>query len=274
MPEGDGDGATYTVALEAQPRGSVTISIGGLDGADVSVDKKSLVFTRAAWNVAQTVTVTAGEDADAENDELTLVHHASGSYLLGATVELPVTVLDDDEPSTAIKVTADTTSVGEWDGRRTVTVTATLDRAAFMRDIRFRFDVGAGTADLEDFQRVEPFAAWIRAGQKSASASFQLRPVNDNVEEGDETLSVGGSVIVPATGLSLSVEPASVTITDDDTRGVVIGASTLTVEQGEGTSYTIVLTSRPTANVTVAVVLPPDSGLTARPANVVFGAPF
>ena len=45
---------------------------------------------------AQTVTVTAGEDDDAVDDEVTLAHTASGGDYGSVTEDLPVTVEDGD----------------------------------------------------------------------------------------------------------------------------------------------------------------------------------
>ena len=46
---------------------------GGTAGTDLSLDKTSLSFTASNWNVAQTVTVSAGDDADGADDTATLM---------------------------------------------------------------------------------------------------------------------------------------------------------------------------------------------------------
>ena len=270
--EEDADGAAYTVALKTEPKRAVTITVDGAAGTDLVLGQTALTFDATDWNVPQTVTVTARGDADAVNEEVKLVHRADGSYLPGATVEVLVTVLDDDEPSTAVEIRTDTASVEEGGGGRTVAVTASYDGAAALRDLGLRIDVGSGTADrLFDFQPVESFVLTIPAGEGSASGTFTLTPVDDDADENDETLTVGGVIFSPPGGLGLSVKATTVTITDDDTRGVTIGPSTLTLEQGEGVSYTIALASRPTEQVTVEVVAPRYDGLLVREQTVVFG---
>ena len=59
-------GATdrYTVVLDTPPTANVVIAIS--PDAQVSVTPISLTFTSANWNIAQTVTVTAVDDAVAE----------------------------------------------------------------------------------------------------------------------------------------------------------------------------------------------------------------
>ena len=47
------------------------------------------------------------------------------------------------------------------------------------------------------------------------------------------------------------VDEVAVTVRDDDTRGVTISATTVTLREGGQISYTVVLDTRPTGRVTV-----------------------
>ena len=64
----EGDSGDYTVVLDSEPAGDVTVTVGGYSGTDVSLDETELTFTPGNWSTAQTVTVTAVED-DAVNVE-------------------------------------------------------------------------------------------------------------------------------------------------------------------------------------------------------------
>ena len=88
--------ATYTVKLASEPTAEVTVGITGHADSDLTLDKASLTFAVAKWNEAQTVTVTAVEDDDAVDDEVTLAHTASGGDYGSVTEDLPVTVEDGD----------------------------------------------------------------------------------------------------------------------------------------------------------------------------------
>ena len=88
--------ATYTVKLATSRRLKVTVTVTGHAGTDLTLDKASLTFAVAKWNEAQTVTVTAAEDDDAVDDEVTLAHTASGGDYGSVTEDLPVTVADGD----------------------------------------------------------------------------------------------------------------------------------------------------------------------------------
>ena len=87
---------TYTVKLNTQPSGNVTVAIT-TNNTDVTPSSTSLTFTTTNWSTEQTVTVTAGEDADAANDMATLTHNPSGGgYGSVSNASLTVTVTDPD----------------------------------------------------------------------------------------------------------------------------------------------------------------------------------
>ena len=96
VAEADAAGSLYDVVLEVEPTSDVTVTVGGTQGTDVTASPTALTYTTANWDQAQTVTVTAGDDADAVDDTVTLVHSASGGGYDGATVSVVVTVFDDD----------------------------------------------------------------------------------------------------------------------------------------------------------------------------------
>ena len=136
-----------------------------------------------------------------------------------------------------------------------MTVTATVDgESRFVADQVVTVSVvGSGFAAVEDF------TVTITANTASAQGMFTLTPVNDALANGDETVTVSGTVGVP----SLSVIPTTVTIRDDDIAPTGI---TLTVvptevaEDGGGQTVTVTATvdgvSRFVADqvVTVSVV--------------------
>jgi Ca2+-binding RTX toxin-like protein len=65
------------VRLNTQPSANVTVAI--TPESQVTVSLGALTFTPANWNVAQTVTVTAVDDAVVEGDHLGLISHATTS---------------------------------------------------------------------------------------------------------------------------------------------------------------------------------------------------
>lgn len=99
--EGDAAGSQYAVSLATKPEGSVTVTIAGTAGTDLTLDETSLVFTRLNWFTPQTVTVTAAHDSDRANDVATLTHTASGENYDWRARDLSV-IIDDDETASLV----------------------------------------------------------------------------------------------------------------------------------------------------------------------------
>ena len=178
--------------------------------------------------------------------------------LLLAFIALSVTDVQGQQETVELRLSVLPPSVGEADGATTVTVTATLS-AAIIDDFPgsvntiVTVSVAADTASTGDFEPVSDFTLTIIEGFTSGTADFTLTPVSDAVDEDNETVSVSGTDTVTVEGFVVTPATVSVTITDDDTSGVTVSPTVLTVdERGIGT-YTVVLDSEPTGDVTVTV---------------------
>ena len=273
---------TYTVVLTSQPTADVTVSVASSDASAATVDLSTLTFTSTNWNIPQTVTVT-GQDDNVHNTggsrSVTVTHAVSGTgsgYESATADSVDVTVTDDDAAPTAVTLTVDTDSattgsqdsVSEAAAATTVTVTATLGGSTtFAANKTVTVKVGAdadSATEGTDYANVADFTITINAGSSSGSETFTLTPTNDVIDEANETLSVGGS------SAGLSVTGDTVTITDNDNViadsrivEVTISKTAVTVAEADDTgtpsvkehqdTYTVVLTSQPTADVTVSV---------------------
>ena len=217
--------------------------------------------------------------------------------LIGDEDEALVTIADDDfvEPTgVELALTSNNgvfDSVAENSSQHDITVTASFSdirwpgdasnaplRPADPRDVdttvRVQFDPNSGAthaAGLDDFEpleveddqgafgEVESFEIAIPAGQTSGAATLRFKPVKDDVDEEDETVTLLGSELVAGDSEdSLPVRSASFTIIDDDTRGITIAPeSTLLalflVEGGEPGTYSLVLDSQPTDTVVITL---------------------
>ena len=216
---------------------------------------------------------------------------------IGASNRALATIADDDRiPPTEVVLSLSHNgsaleSAPEGSTQQDITVTALFPqirwpgdasnaplRPADPRDVdttvRVQFDPNSGAthaAGLDDFapleveddqgafQEVEFFDIAIPAGQTSGTATLRFKPVNDDVDEEDETVTLLGSELVAGDSAgSLPVRSASFTIIDDDTRGITISpASTLValslVEGGEPGTYSLVLDSQPTDTVVITL---------------------
>ncbi|MFO0888459.1 MAG: cohesin domain-containing protein [Isosphaeraceae bacterium] len=110
-----GGTATFTVVLDSQPTGDVTIALSSSNTAEGIIDLGSLTFTPDNWDVPQTVTVTGVDDSVDDGDvAYTIVTAAATSSDAGYSGldadDVSVTNLDDD--------TAGVTVADEWTRRR------------------------------------------------------------------------------------------------------------------------------------------------------------
>ena len=95
----EGESATYTVVLDTQPIADVGISPFAL-GGNFKTQQDRLVFTPDNWRTPQTVTVTAPQDDDADDEQGTIAHGpdapAESAYADVEIAFVNVSVTDDD----------------------------------------------------------------------------------------------------------------------------------------------------------------------------------
>ena len=266
-----GGSANYELVLASQPIEAVTIEVTS-DTPGVTVDPALLTFEPDAWNVAQVVTVLAADDETVEDGAtVTLTHTvAGGDYGDDAVTVDPVVVtvtVTVTAASVVLTVSPERVAEGATGAARTVAVTATLEGEPRTVDVEVTVSVTGGTAmEGDDFAAVEDFALTIAAGTTSGTGSFTLAPVDDAVDEPDETVVVTGA----STGLAVSPSTGlEVTIADDDERGVTVTPTALAAPRGGSTSYELVLASQPIEAVTIEVTSD-TPGVTVDPALLTF----
>ena len=266
----EGGSESYTVALATEPAGPVTVTPAVTGNPDVTATPERLTFTRATWNVAQTVSVGAAQDADGLEDRATVTHTVAGAdyeenNIAGPDLAVRVNDVVTTE-SIGLSVSPDT--VPEDGTPRTVRVTATLDGAARNVPTLVTVRVGAGTAEAADFlAQPAVLTVTIPANRLVGSGTFRLTGTRDARDEG-----TGETVTVSGTAPDLGVTPAQVTVEDDDGRGFTVSPLALTVQEEGSGSYTLRLDAEPAGPVTVAPEVTDNPDVTAMPATLTFTA--
>ena len=266
----EGGGGTYTVVLDSQPTGQVTVTPARTSGdADVTVSG-ALTFTADDWDTARTVTVGAAHDLDADDDAAVIGHTVSGADYGAVTVDsVDVTVDDDETASSGVALTVSPESVGEGAGATTVTVTARLNGGARGEATPVAVTVGSGTATPgTDFAAVPGFTISIPANTQSHTGTFVLSPTRDTVDEPDETVVVDGATTAPG----LAVTGTTLEIADDDaspTATLSLSDSSIG-EDGGSTSVTASLSHASSVATTIAVSASPVSP--AEASDYILGA--
>ena len=254
---------------------TVTISVGksgdsateGTDYATVS----NFTLTIAANQATGTATFSLSpiQDTVAEDNEtLTVEGSATGATVTGTSV-----TLTDDETA-AISLSVNPSSVSEGEGATTVTVTAkTNGGITFLSDQTLSVKISGSTATEDtDYETVADLTITIAKGQTSGSTTFTLTPKNDKVVEGNETITLNGTLqsansqslgmmisqsLVSMASITPTITSASLALTDDDTAAISLSVNPSSVsESATATSVTV------TAAIKDGVTLLSDQSIT------------
>ena len=213
-----GSRPTATVVAVTVGSGSDTAA-EGTDYQDVGDLELTIPANRTDGRV--TFTLRPTNDRTAEGTETISVR----GNVAGLTVTpAELAIADDDTASTRLDLSLNPSTVSEAAVPTEVAVTGSLDAGARATDSTVTVTVGASgdsATEGSDYAFVSTLAITIPANETTGQTTFTLRPENDAIAEGAETISVAGR----ASGLT--VEPAALTLSDNDAASRVV---TLAVE--------------------------------------------
>ena len=235
--------ATYTVVLGSQPSANVTVTPVSSDTSKATVSG-ALTFTNLNWNTAQTVTVT-GVDDDIDSTRSTTITHtvsSTGGYTNVAAPGVSVTLTDND--TRGVTVSTSTLAVAENAG--TATYTVVLDSQPTANVIV----VPASSATAE---ATVSGALTFTSATWDTAQTVTVTGVNDTTSTpAGQTATISHTVNSPGGYTNVTAASVTATLIDDDSRGVTVSTSTLTVAENAGTAtYTVKLNSKPAADVTL-----------------------
>ena len=244
----EGGSANYTVVLDSEPTADVTVAIQVPEEAEVSVDETELTFTTEDWNQAQTVTVTAAQDDDAVADDTVVLTHEvrGGNYDTVTAASVAVTILEDDMSALSVANVV----ASEGDGEMAFSVRLNL---ASSQTVTVEYVTAGGTATAgRDY---ETTTGTLTFSALETEQTIRVPIIDDDIDEAVETLTV---MLINASNAEIKDDKATGIITDDDERGVTVTPTALMIREGDSASYTVVLDSEPTADVTVEIQVPED----------------
>ena len=237
----EGSSGNYTVVLESEPGGTVMVTVGGAAG-DLTVSPERLSFTTSNWSSRQTVTVSAAEDEDSIVDPpVTLTHTVTGGGYDGVTApDVEVTILENDIPG--VKVTPEALEVVEGRSEAYTVVLESVPTGTVTVTVR------GAAGDLSVSPVTLKFTAWSWSMAQTVMVS--VAEDDDAVPDAPVTLmhEVRGGGYDGVTAPDVEV-----TIIEDDTPGVTVTPTELSVTEGSRENYTMVLNTEPTGPVTVTV---------------------
>ena len=206
----------------------ITASGGTIEGAATTitiptgaVESATLEVTRGADPyVAVTVDIGSPLPVPPNSQSSDLFENDHSGYALAKASELSL-VIFAETPSTTINLTVDPAEVAEDAGETTLTVTAELDANSRTDDLAVTVTVGSDddTATVTtDYTAGTVPTLTITGGERSGTTDITFTPVDDTDGEGDETVTIAGTVTVE----TLTVNGTEVTIIDDDATPVPV----------------------------------------------------
>ena len=255
-PEGntreDGTTTTFTVRLTSQPAGmaTVTIPLSSSNPNEGAIMQPSLVFTTANWAAPQTVTVRGVDDsvADGNQQYRAILGAAMSADMNYAGLDAPdVVLVNVDNDSAGITVSAAAGNTTEAGGTTTFSVVLDSQPTADVTIPMSSSNTNEGTVMQSSL--VFTTVNW------AAPQTVTVRGVNDNVADGNQQYRIILGVASGGDYAGINPPDVNVTNVDDDSPGFIVTPRTglVTTENGGTATFTVRLTSEPTANVTVGV---------------------
>ncbi len=250
-----GDAATFQVSLTSQPTGNVTIGLSSSNLAEGTVSPSSLVFTPANWNVAQTVTATGVNDAVDDGDRgYSIVTAAATStdpnYNGLNPSDVAVTNIDNDTAGISVTPTTGLTT-SEAGTTQTFTVRLNSQPTADVTIGISSSDTGEGI--------VSKSSLTFTPSNWNTAQTVTVTGVDDAIDDGNQPYQIVTAAAASADPKysGLNAADVSLTNTDDDTFGFIVSPTTglTTSEDGGFNSFTVRLSSQPTANVTLGLAV-------------------
>ncbi len=263
---------TFTVLLSSQPTADVVIGISSSDAGEATVLPATLTFTDTNWHVAQSVTVTGQDDDVADGDQqvdISLANAVStdGDYNGQFGQTITVTVTDNDAPGITILQTDGDTTVSERGTQDTFSVVLTSEPDANVSIAVSSSDAGEAT--------VLPATLTFTVGNWHVAQSVTVTGQDDDVADGDQQVDISLANAVSTDGdyNGQFGQTITVTVTDNDAPGITIlqtDGDTTVSERGTQDTFSVVLTSEPDANVSIAVSSSDAGEATVLPATLTF----
>jgi hypothetical protein len=244
-----GGQATFTVALNSQPFGDVTVNFNSNDPTEGTVSQTSLTFTPVNWASAQSVIVTGVDDDRADGHQpyaVVFTATTGGDTAYNAITPGNVNLSNTDNDTAGINVSAISGNTSETGTQATFTVRLNSQPTA---DVTVNFnsnDLGEGTVDKTSLT----FTPVNWSGLQTVTVTGVDDPIADN----EQSYAIVFSATVSADLAYQVITPGNVAVanTDNDSAGINVSAiSRATTELGQTATFTVVLNSQPTAQVTV-----------------------
>ena len=267
----EGMGVSVKLELSAAPERTVTIPItrtdqGGATSTDYSGVPVSIVFSPS--DTERSFRFFATQDSlndDGESVRLTFGDLQEG-VTAGIRSEATVSIIDDDVPSVSVSFEQAQHTVEEG-ATTTVSISLSIDpeRTVIVALVKS----AQGGIALDDYSGV-PESIAFDSGETERSFTFSA--MADDIDDDGEGLLLSFGAPLPPGITAETPDQTMVHITDDDMVGVIVEPNMLSVAERATTSYTVLLESQPTHDVTLTINSPAGAKLVTDKPRLMFTA--
>lgn len=245
---------TINVRLTQAPTGSLVVDLAANPDGKVTLDRTQLTFTAANYMIQQPVVVTALQDVDVGNENVTLALSTGTPNVSERLIAVGIT--DDD--TQAILVTPMSVPLLTEGNATNLSV-----RLAFAPTAPVIVNV---TSNDPNVASVDVSQLTFTAGDYATPQVVQVTAIDD-LDLADESTVI--SFNDAASGLTVN---RTINVDDDDVQSLEVTPLTLGVPEGGQRTFTVQLRYQPAGNVTVNVgVTATNSGdISATPTSMVF----
>ena len=268
---------TITVVLNEAPTDNVIVAINKSNNGEISASPASVTFTTSNWNVAQTVTISAVEDASIDGDkDTTFTVGVSASndsnYNAVADASVPVSVIDSGKvPGITISESGGDTQLLEGGASDTLTIVLNTPPSD-------NVTITITDNDTDDSEiSYSPTTLTFTPSNWDQPQTITLSALEDYLLDGNQTIQLNlnsSSADLGNNGLSNQL---TLSVSDSGRfPGIVItstGSTNQVSENGTTTdTITLVLNTPPSDNVTVTITDndTDDSEVSYLPDNLTF----
>ena len=236
----EGASAEFTVQLTSEPSADVTVQIPDFTNPDLSHDQPTLTFTPSTWDVPQTVTVSAAEDANAVDESESITLTASSDGFGGATKTVTVTVIDNDVAGIELIPS----SLNATEGTAETYAIRLLSEPA--GPVTINIVESGGIVSVSPLTLHFAVSNWDASQQVTVQANLDGNTINET----STLIHTATSADPGYSGLS-AILP--VTVIDRDVPHLVVMPGVLTMDEGASAEFTVKLASEPTVPVAVEI---------------------
>ena len=267
----DGGVSTVTASLSGSSAEATRVTVSSSPGSNaISSDfsQRGTALTIEAGSTSSTgeVTITAVDDGvdDLRDREITVSGSASND--LGITGPADATLTISPIPTLTLQLSP--AVIGENGGVSTVTATLTSPSTS-TTTVTVSSLPGANATSSDFSQRGTTLT--IAAGTSVSADEVTITAIDNDRDEPDKIVTVSGVVSDPEGAAGPDIQ--TLTIEDDDARGVVLSSGSVVLEErgaGRNEAISVVLATMPSSSVTVVLKSLDNSVSWARPDTLVF----